>query len=120
MKVSSRVSKNEVNLDLLGAGFDFNGARICAMAGTTGSSAKVRCAAMQLEYEGKNQDLEWFVRKDGRGVELAAKSDEAVLILQELIAHLYQIIVREKVNIEDVYKYHEYKKSEEEGEKDYE
>jgi len=120
MKVKSNVGKTEVNLDLLGTGFDFNGARIYALAGTTGKSAKVRCAAIQLEYEGENQDLEWYVRKDGRGVELAAKGDEAVLMLKELIAHLYQIIVREKVNIEDVYKYHEYKKSEEEGEKDYE
>jgi len=119
MKVNGRVCKDEVNLDLLGAGFDFDGARIRAMAGTTGSSAKVPCAAIRLEYEGENQDLEWLVRNDGCGVEFAARGDDAVLMLKELIAHLYQIVVEEKVNIEDVYRYHKFKKSEKEK-KDYE
>lgn len=104
--------------DLLGLGMKFQGAKVEAMAGTTGISADDPQAVVVLNCKGEAPDLYLRAHEDGTGVCLCARSGEAVSVLQEMITHLYQIIVREKVDIEDVYKYHEYKKSEEEGEKD--
>lgn len=106
--------------DLLGVGFKFQDAKVEAMAGTTGSSAEDPQAAVIVNFMGDVPDMRWRVRRDGKGVCLCARSGKAVSVLQEMIAHLYQIAVEEKVDIETLYGYHEFKKSKEEGEKDYE
>ena len=92
--------KDDFDLGVFGREYRLLGSRLRIGAGTTGKMSKHPRAMIKVELRGK--DLGIRLSGDEKGVLVLAEGKTALSTLKEMICHLYQIIVREKIDIRDL------------------
>ena len=92
--------KDDFDIGIFGREYRLKGTSLRVGAGTTGELSERPRAMISVELRGK--DLGIRLSGDEKGVLVLAEGKTALSTLKEMICHLYQIIVREKIDIRDL------------------